>query len=51
LFAAYTQWSIENALRQMTSTKFAWELKRLGIEGDDGKRFWYGICIEHNSNA
>lgn len=51
LFAAYTQWSKENALRQMTSTKFASELKRLGIEGDDGKRFWYGVRIEHNSNA
>jgi putative DNA primase/helicase len=51
LFAAYTQWSKENGLRQMTSTKFASELKRLGIEGDDGKRFWYGIRIEHNSNA
>ena len=46
LFAEYTRWNKENGLRQMTTTKFARELHRLGIDGDDGKRFWLGVRIK-----
>lgn len=51
LFAAYTQCNKANGLRQMTTNKFGRELHRLGIEGDDGKRFWYGVRIEQNFDA
>jgi putative DNA primase/helicase len=51
LFAAYTQWSKANGLRQMTTNKFGRELHRLGIEGDDGNRFWYGVRVEENFDA
>jgi len=48
LFATYTRWSKANGLRQMTTTKFGRELHRLGIKGDDGNRFWYGVQIEQS---
>jgi putative DNA primase/helicase len=51
LFAEYTRWNKGNGLRQLTTTKFARELHRLGIKGDDGKRFWYGVRIEQDFNA
>jgi putative DNA primase/helicase len=45
LFAEYTRWNKENGLRQLTTTKFARELHRLGIHGDEGKRFWFRVHI------
>jgi len=45
LFAEYARWNKENGLRQLTTTKFARELHRLGIDGDAGKRFWFGVQI------
>jgi putative DNA primase/helicase len=51
LFAAYAQWNKANGLRQMTTNKFGRELHRLGIEGDDGNRFWYGVRLEQNFGA
>jgi putative DNA primase/helicase len=48
LFTAYSQWNKANGLRQMKANKFARELHRLGIKGDDGNRFWYGVRIEQN---
>jgi len=46
LFAAYTQWAKDNGFGLMTSTRFAQELGRIGVKGDDGRRFWLGIAEE-----
>jgi putative DNA primase/helicase len=45
LFTEYARWSKENRLLQMTTTKFARELHRLKIHGDQGKRFWFGVRV------
>ena len=45
LFAEYLRWNKENGLHQMTTTRFARELHRLGIHGDEGKRFWFGVRV------
>lgn len=36
-------WCKDNSYRPFNGKKFAIELSRLGIKGDDGNRFWLGI--------
>lgn len=48
LFTEYLRWGKENGLHQMTTTRFGRELHRLGIQGDDGKRLWFGVRIGHD---
>jgi putative DNA primase/helicase len=46
LFTAYTHWTRDNDLRQMSAKKIGMELRRLGIEGDAGDRLWLGIRVQ-----
>ena len=45
VFEKYREWCKTNALHPMSGKKFATELKRLGIRGDAGDRYWLGVCI------
>jgi phage/plasmid-associated DNA primase len=43
VYCGYLKWCEEASLRSFSKKKFAEELKRLGVAGDDGDRFWLGI--------
>jgi len=51
LFAEYLRWGRENGMHPMSSKKFAGELHRLGIQGDDGDRFWFGVRVGTTSTV
>jgi len=46
LFDEYVKWCKQNAMRNSSQKKLANELARLGIEGDDGNRYWKGIGLK-----
>jgi putative DNA primase/helicase len=39
----YVAWCEEGGLKPVSKKKFAEELKRMGVDGDEGDRFWLGI--------
>jgi putative DNA primase/helicase len=45
LYAEYLRWAKDRKMYLMSKKKFATELKRLGIEGDAGDRFWFGVRL------
>ncbi len=49
IYAEYLKWSKENNLKPMSAKKLASELRRLGISGDPGDRFWFNIRLGGSS--
>ena len=43
VYRDYVVWCEEDRLKPSSKKKFAEELKRLGVKGDEGDRFWLGI--------
>jgi putative DNA primase/helicase len=51
LYKAYSEWAKESGLRPMSSKRLASELHRLGIHGDAGDRFWFGVRLAEDAVA
>lgn len=46
VYGAYATWAKTSGVRTLTKKSFASEMRRLGIGGDAGDRFWLGIRLE-----